>query len=69
MSVIATNVVQELRIMYIIVGFESYKMTSKLGTQALGRMNDLVVCSSEIQCLMIFMIVDINNYDILLCLD
>jgi hypothetical protein len=69
MSVIATNVVQELGIMYIIIGFESYKMTSKLGTQAHGRMNDLLVWIGEIQFLMTFMIVDIDNYDILLGLD
>jgi hypothetical protein len=69
MSVIATYVVQELGIMYIIIGFESYKMTSKLGTQAHGRMNDLLVWIGEIQFLMTFMIVDIDNYDILLGLN
>jgi hypothetical protein len=37
--------------------------------QAIGRINELLVKVGDAQCMMTFMIVDIDNYDILLGLD
>jgi hypothetical protein len=59
MSIIAASVVQELGIMHLVTSIEYYKIVLSVITQTLGR----------IQCLMIIMVVDTNNYDLLLGLD
>ncbi len=55
--------------MHLVIGFESYKITSGIVTNALGRINEIVVKVGEIHCLMTFMVVDIDSYDLLLGLD
>ncbi len=69
MSIMVVGVVRELGIMHLFIGFESYKTTSHLVTQAVGRINEIVVKVGKIQCLMTFMIIDIDSYDLLLGLD
>jgi hypothetical protein len=44
-------------------------MASSVVSQALGMIIELLVRIRDVQCLMKFMIVDINNYDVLLGLD
>ncbi len=66
MLVVATSVVRELDIMHLVVGHEIYKITSNTMTQALG---ELLVKVGGIICQMIFLVVDTNNYDLLLGLD
>jgi hypothetical protein len=65
----ATNVVRELGIMHLVVGHETYKMASNIVTHALGRITELLVKVGGIMCQMIFLVVDINNYDLFLGLD
>jgi predicted aspartyl protease len=59
-------VIQELGIMHLIVGSESYKTTSCVVTHALGRIEGLHVQVGEITCSMVFMVVNTNSYDLLL---
>jgi len=44
-------------------------MASSVVSQALSMIIELPVRIRDVQCLMVFMIVDINNYDLLLGLD
>ncbi len=69
MSIMAVGVVRELGIMHLVIGYESYETTSRLVTHVVGRINEIVVKVGEIQCFMTFMIIDINNCDLLLRLD
>jgi hypothetical protein len=69
MSVMVASVVRELGIMHLVVGHETYKIASSIVTQALGRIAELLVRVGRIICQMIFLVVDINNYDLLLGLD
>jgi hypothetical protein len=55
--------------MHLVSKSESYKTTLGVVTQALGRINELLVRVGDVQCLVTFMIVDTNSYDILLGLD
>jgi hypothetical protein len=66
MSVMATSVVRELGIMHLVVGHETYKTTFGIVTQALGRNVELPMRVGGIICQMIFLVVDIDNYDLLL---
>ncbi len=67
--VMAAAVVRELGMMHLIVGFETYKTTSGVVTQALGRIDEVPVVVGGVQCTMTLMVVDIDNYDVLLGLD
>ncbi len=69
MSVMAVNVVRELGIMHLVAGHETYKTTSGIVTQALGRIVELPVKVGGIICQMIFLVVDIDSCDLLLGLD
>ncbi|CAM6058767.1 unnamed protein product [Sphagnum tenellum] len=69
MSVMATSVVNELGKIHLAAGHETYKMTSGIVTQALRRIAKLPVEVGGIICQMIFVMVDISNYDLLLGLD
>jgi len=69
MSILATAVVRELGIMHLVTGNESYKTTSGVITQALGRVDEIKVKIGGIQCAMTFMVVDTDGYDVLLGLD
>jgi len=69
MSVIATVVVRELGMMHLVTGSETYKIASRVVTQALGRIDEIPVKVKGVQCTMTFMVVDTDNYDVLLGLD
>jgi hypothetical protein len=51
------------------LGIETYKIASGTITKALGRITNLLIKVGNIQCYMVFLIVDTDNYDILLGLD
>jgi hypothetical protein len=69
MSNIVANVVRELGIMHLVLGHETYK--TMLGTiiQALGRITNVLVIVGKVVCQMIFLVIDTDNYDLLLGLD
>jgi hypothetical protein len=69
MSVMATNVVRELSIMHLVVGHETYKIASGIVMQALGRITKLPIKVGGIICQMIFLVVNIDSYDLLLGLN
>lgn len=69
MSIMSTIVVCELGIMHIMFKFEAYKTTFIVVNQAFGKITNLLVRFGVVQCLMMFMIVDINSYDLLLGLE
>jgi hypothetical protein len=69
MTVMAAVVVRELGMMHLVTGLETYKTTSSVITQALGRINEVPVKVGGIQCTMTFMVVDTDSYDLLLGLD
>ncbi len=62
-------VVKELGMMHLVTGSETYKTTSGVITQVLGRIDEIPVKVGGVQCTMTFMVVDMNNYDVLLGLD
>ncbi len=69
MSVIAAAMVREMGMMHLVVGLESYKTTSRVITQALGRIDEVAVSVGGVNCAMTFIVVDTDNYDVLLGLD
>jgi predicted aspartyl protease len=69
MSVMAANVVRELGIMHLMASHEIYKTTSSIVMQAIGMITKLPIKVKGIICQMIFLVVDIDNYDLLLGLD
>jgi hypothetical protein len=69
MSVMFTSMVHELGIMHLVSQFEAYKMAFGVVTQALGQITNFLVQVGDVQCLMTFMIVHTNSYDLLLGLD
>jgi hypothetical protein len=69
MSVIATDIVQELRIMHLVSVHETYKTTFGSVTTTLGRPNDIPMHVSNVVCSMVFLVVDTDTYDLLLGLD
>jgi predicted aspartyl protease len=69
MSIMAASVVREFSIMHLVAGHETYKIASSIATQALGRIVKLPMRVGGIICQIIFLMVDTNNYDLLLGLD
>jgi predicted aspartyl protease len=69
MSVMAAVMVRELGMMHLVTGSETYKTTSGVVTQALGQIDEVSVKVGSVQCTMTFMVVDTDNYDVLLGLD
>jgi predicted aspartyl protease len=69
MSVMAAVVIRELGMMHLVTGSETYKTTSGVITQALGRIDEIPVKVGGVQCTMTFMVVDTDSYDVLLGLD
>ncbi len=69
MSIMATAIVRELGMMHLVTGSETYKTASGVITQALGRIDEIPVKVGGVQCTMTFMVVDTDNYDVLLGLD
>jgi predicted aspartyl protease len=61
MSIMATRVVHELGIMHLFTSTKSYKTPSSVGTQALGRVNEIHVRVGEIQCFMTFMVLTLTT--------
>ncbi len=69
MSVMVAAVVREMGMMHSVVGSESFKMALGVVTQALGRIDEVVVNVGGVHCTMTFMVVDTDSYDVLLGLD
>jgi hypothetical protein len=69
MSVMAAAVVRELGLMHLVSGSETYKTASGAVTQALGCIGEVPIKVGGVQCNMTFMVVDTDNYDVLLGLD
>ncbi len=69
MSVMAAAIVRELGLMHLVSGSETYKTASGAVTQALGCIGEVPIKVGGVQCSMTFMVVDTNNYDVLLGLD
>ncbi len=69
MSIMVANVVKELGIMHLVVSHETYETTSGIVPQTLRQIIELPVKVGRIMCQMIFLVVDIDNYDLLLGLD
>jgi hypothetical protein len=56
--------------MHLVTWSEFYNLTTcGVVTQALGKVTKLFVKVGDVQCLVTFIIVDTNNYDLLLGLD
>jgi hypothetical protein len=68
MSLLAIVVVKELRIMHLVMRFESYKISSGVVTQTFGRIEGLLVWTREISYNMVLMVVVMDSY-VLLGLD
>jgi len=69
MLVMAAAVVRELGLMHLVIGSEAYKMASGTLTQALGRIEEVLIKVGRVQCRMTFMVVDTDSYDVLFGLD
>jgi len=69
MLVMVASVVRELGIMHLVSRHETYKTTFKMVIRALGRITNILVIMGRVVCQMVFLVVDINNYDMLLGLD
>jgi hypothetical protein len=69
MSVTPANVVRKFNIMHLVSSHETYKITSGIIIQALGRITDIPVTVGKVVCQMIFLVINNHNYDLLLGLD
>ncbi len=69
MSIMAVVVIRELGMMHLVTSTETYKTASGIITQALGRIEEIPIKVGGVQCAMTFMVVDTDNYDVLLGLD
>ncbi len=69
MSVMATTIVRELGITHLVTGSETYKTVSRVITQAFNKIDEVPVQVGGVQCITTFMVVDTDNYDVLLGLD
>ncbi len=69
MFVMVAVVVRKLGIIHLVTRFETYKTTSRIVTQAMGRIDEVPIKVGSIQCTMTFMVVDMDSYDVLLGLD
>jgi predicted aspartyl protease len=61
MSIMVVAIVRELGIMHMVTIFETYKTTLGVVTQALGRIDEILVKVGGVQCTMTFMVVDIDS--------
>ncbi len=68
MSVMFIAMVRELGIMHLMSGVKAYKTTIGMVTQALGPITNFPIRVGDVQRLMMFMIIDMDNYDLLLVL-
>jgi hypothetical protein len=69
MLIMTISVVRELGIMHLVLGHEIYKIVFGMVIQALGRITDISVIVGRVVCQMVFLVVDTDNYDLLLGLD
>ncbi len=69
MSMMAAIIVWELGIMHLVSKDESYKIACGIITKALSRIMDIPLKVGNVQCDMVFFIVDIDSYDVFLGLD
>jgi predicted aspartyl protease len=69
MSVMVVAMVRELGMMHMVFGSQTYKTTSGVVTQAMGRIDEVLVKTGGVQCTMTYMVVDTDSYDVLLGLD
>jgi hypothetical protein len=69
MLIMAATVVREMGMMHSVVDSESFKTASRVVTQALGQIDEVVVNVGGVHCTMTFMVVDTDSYDVLLGLD
>jgi hypothetical protein len=66
MFVLAPSMVKELKIMHLIDGYESYKTALGVVMHVLGRIEGLPIQIRETKCNTVFMVVNTNNYDVIL---
>jgi len=59
-------VVRERGIMHLVLGHKMHKTTSRIFTQALRRIIDIPVTIGKVVCQMIFLVVDMDIYNLLL---
>jgi predicted aspartyl protease len=69
MFIMVAIIVRELGIMHLVTGFEAYKTASRVITQVMGKIDEVFVKVGGVHCTMTFMVIYIDNYDILLGLD
>jgi len=69
MSVMAAAVVREMGMMHLVTGSKNYKTTSGVVMRARGRIDEIPVKVGGVQCVMTFMVVDTDSYDVLIGLD
>jgi predicted aspartyl protease len=69
MSIMDAVVFRKLDIMHMVIGFETYKIALGVVTQALVRIDEVLIKVGGMQCTMIFMVVDTDKYDVLFSLD
>jgi hypothetical protein len=64
-----TIVVRKLGIMHLVLDHKTYKTTLRTITQALKRIIDILVTTGKVVCQMIFLVVDMDIYNLLLGFD
>ncbi len=65
MLIMVASILRKLGIMHLVLGHETYKTTSGTITIALGRLDDIHVRVGNVVCNMVFLVVDIDTYDLL----
>jgi len=69
MLIMIVSVVREFGIMHLVLGHEIYRIVFGMVIQALGIIINIPVIVGRVVCQMIFLVVDTDNYDLLLGLD
>ncbi len=64
MFIMVIAVIRKLGITHLVIESKTYKIASRVVTQALGRIDKVPVKVGGVQCIMTFMVVDTDNYDI-----
>ncbi len=64
--VISRSTIQELGLVHLVVGLESYKTILQIVMQATGRLENLLVKVGGIKCFTTYMVVDMHSYKILM---
>jgi predicted aspartyl protease len=69
MSVMVVNKIRKFGIMHLVLRHETYKTTSRIITTILGRLDDIHVRVGNAVRSMVFLVVDMNTYNLMLGLD